>query len=370
MNTKSLLLALSPALLSIACGSGGGGSQPMMCYGANLVASAVNDYQFSSTITTTPVTVKSMTNLTFDWSAVTHDFLNHPLDAVADLNLTSVMMFQIPRTEVQKKLNDDTLVQGDLYTSVPASWPPPGVSSGGKTSAMLYDFQLNGTALTMEEYNMYFDPMAFPESDYSFMSTVQTGLTLGRGFRMLQAFNLDPNASATSVAITNDSTKLTYSVNLHSLTISGVPAATPALTLDFTALQTPACLDMVDNACPDGTTPGLCTATTMQSCLKYNKNALGGDFKEQYITSWIVGHYSQTVAELEARFLDLELIATKFYRANIESGTVLDFSTLKDETGASFPGIDDSGTWLVALICGNCRNPAPWYLTILKPCTM
>jgi len=24
---------------------------------------------------------------------------------------------------------------------------------------------------------------------------------------------------------------------------------------------------------------------------------------------------------------------------------------------------------VVGLICGNCRNPAPWYLTILKPCT-
>jgi hypothetical protein len=46
---------------------------------------------------------------------------------------------------------------------------------------------------------------------------------------------------------------------------------------------------------------------------------------------------------------------------------VLDFTTLVDDAGNSFPGIDSTGTWLVALICTNCRNPAPYYLTILKP---
>jgi hypothetical protein len=39
------------------------------------------------------------------------------------------------------------------------------------------------------------------------------------------------------------------------------------------------------------------------------------------------------------------------------------------KTNAPFAGIDDTGTWLVGLICGNCRNPAPWYMTIAKPCT-
>ena len=75
--------------------------------------------------------------------------------------------------------------------------------------------------------------------------------------------------------------------------------------------------------------------------------------------------------ELESKFLDLDTLATNYYRANIDSGSVLDFTTLKDDkSGASFPGITADGTWLVGLICGNCRNPAPWYMTILKPCTM
>ncbi len=85
------------------------------------------------------------------------------------------------------------------------------------------------------------------------------------------------------------------------------------------------------------------------------------------ITSAIVGHYTQTPAELESQFLDLRTIAQDLYTAQIQSGTSLDFTTLMDSAGNPFPGVDSTGTWLVALICGNCRNPAPWYLTILEP---
>ena len=73
-----------------------------------------------------------------------------------------------------------------------------------------------------------------------------------------------------------------------------------------------------------------------------------------------------TPAELEAQFTDLRTIATDLYSANIFSGTVLDFTMLADSTGNPFPGVDSTGTWLVALFCDNCRNPAPWYLTILE----
>jgi hypothetical protein len=143
------------------------------------------------------------------------------------------------------------------------------------------------------------------------------------------------------VNITNDSTKLTYNANLHSLTITGVPEGTPNLTLDWTMISDPA-------------NPG--------------KNALGTDFKDGYITSAIVGHYTQTPSQLETQFLDLELIATNLYRADISIGSTLDFTTLKDSSGGSFPGVTSDGTWLVGLVCGVCRNPAPWYMTILKPC--
>jgi hypothetical protein len=185
--------------------------------------------------------------------------------------------------------------------------------------------------------NQYFDATLYTPASASFIVGVQTGTDLGRQLRMLQSFNLDPTSTNTNVVLKDDSTKLTYSANLHDLTITGVPGGTPALTLDWSQMTT---------------------------------NGLGRPFTQGVVTSAIVGHYTQTPAQLEAQFLDLDRIAVATYRADITSGSVLDFSTLKDANGASFPGVDDSGTWLVGLTCGNCRNPAPWYMTILKPCSM
>ncbi len=158
---------------------------------ADVMAAEANNYKFSSTITLPQVAAKAKTNLTFDWSAVTKDFLKHSLNPTTDINTVAVMLFQLPLAELQKNLNDDTLSQQDLFTSVPVSWPAPGGSTGGATSAHLYDFQLNGTEVTKEMYEMYFDPVMFPATMYSYMVAVSTGTTVGQGFRMLQTFRLE-----------------------------------------------------------------------------------------------------------------------------------------------------------------------------------
>jgi hypothetical protein len=341
MKIRSALsaAAVSLPLLAVACGSSGsGGPQPMMCYGASPVANEINDYTFMSTFTLTPVTVKSMSNLTFDWGALTQDFLKHPLSATADVNTVSVLIFKVAIGDLPKKLNDDSLSPDDVFVVPPPSIMP----SGGATTAMLYDFTLNGTAVDSATFDSYFDPSKLSPTMYSYMVAAANGTTIGQGFRMLQTFQVDPGASGTTVKLTNDSTKLSYSANLHSLTITGVPGGTAAITLDWS--------DMV---------------------ARMAKNGLGATFKDGYVTSAVVGHYKETPAELEAKFLDLNLIADKYYTADLVSSTSFDFSTLKEQTtGAAFTGVDDTGTWLVGLICGNCRNPAPWYMTVLKPCTM
>jgi hypothetical protein len=314
------------------CGSSGGG-QPTMCFGPNVVASEKNDYAFSSDITLAPVTVTDMSNLAFDWSGLTHDFEGHTLDPTKDLGMAIVMFWDLPLATFETELNADALYPSDLILSPPLSLE----LTAGATSAHLYDFTINTTPVTPAMINQYFDATMYPPSRASFLVGVQTGTDLGRNLRMLQAFNLDATASGTSVPLTNDSTKLSYSANLHDLTITGVPGGTAALTLDWSQMTT---------------------------------NGLGRPFSQSVITSAIVGHYRQTPTQLEAQFLDLDSLALATYRADIEAGSVLDFTTLKDANGGSFPGIDNDGTWLVGLICGNCRNPAPWYMTILKPCSM
>jgi hypothetical protein len=333
---SSHFLSLCAASLGLAAVSCGGGSlQGTVCVGTNVVANEKNNYAFSSKITLSPVTVAHMSNLTFEWGGLTRDFLGRTLTPATDLNMAIVMFWDLPLATFETDLNADALYPADLIVS-----PPLNLPLAGATSGRLYDFMINGTAVTPAMINTYFDATMYTPATSSFLVGVQTGTEIGRQLRMLQAFDLDATSSVTNVALTDDSTKLTYTANLHSLRISGVPAGTPNLTLDWT--------DMVTRMAP---------------------NALGAVFKDAYVTSAVVGHYTQTPAELEAQFLDLDRIAVATYRANIPFGSVLDFSTLKDENGASFPGIDENGTWLVGLFCGNCRNPAPWYLTILKPCS-
>jgi hypothetical protein len=214
--------------------------------------------------------------------------------------------------------------------------PPSFLPTGGVTTTTLYNnfISANGPVdSTMAA--QYLDAATYTPSNSTFVIAAQTGTDMiGTGIRMLQSFELDPSSTNTTVTLTNSSTTLAYTANLHSLHPTGVPAGTPNLTLDWSQIQT---------------------------------NALGQTFIPTNIANAIVGHYSQTPAQLESQFLDLQTIAEDLYTAEIPSGSVLDFTQLMDKSGNSFQGIDSTGTWLVALICTNCRNPAPYYLTILKP---
>ena len=146
-----------------------------------------------------------------------------------------------------------------------------------------------------------------------------------------------------TVALTSSSTKIDYTAHLDNLTPTQIPSGKAAITLDWGGLTT---------------------------------NALGRDFDPTSITNLFVGHYTQSPSELQGSlFLMLDLIATDLYKGcvgdspcKIPSGTSVDFSQLQTDGGKSFPGIDSSGTWIAALQCGGCKNPAPLYLTILKPC--
>ena len=99
------------------------------------------------------------------------------------------------------------------------------------------------------------------------------------------------------------------------------------------------------------------------------KNAMGQEWIPTKITDVMVAHYeSKTPAELQDEFLDLDLIADQTWSIFLSAGQSVNLSRLKNEAGDTFPGIDSIGTWIVALKCGSCANPAPWFLSILHAC--
>jgi hypothetical protein len=302
---------------------------------ATVVASEANDYSFSSTLTFPPVSVKPKSDLSIDWTNLTADFVGHSLDPKKDVGMVSIFMWSLPLDQLQTKLNADSLTQMNL-TVVPITFTPGADGGAVKTTASLYeDFTFVNQATTPDVVSPYFDPTMYDPSMYTYTVIVSSGTTLGQGARMIQSFKVDPASTNTAITVSNDSTKLTYTANLHSLTQTNVPANKAAITLDWGMMHT---------------------------------NALGNPFTLGSITHALVAHYTQTPTELESKFLDLELIATELYQGDIPSGTVVDFSMLQDSSGKSFSGIDSTGTWIVALQCGDCRNPAPWYLSVLKPC--
>jgi len=311
-------------------GGNGGSSGSATCGGTNIIANESNDYTFSSTLTMAPITVAPKSELTLDWSEVTKDFSGQVVDPKKDLNSILVLMWKLTPSAFQAKLNSDSLVQRDL-TTLPLAYYP----DGSTTSAKLFSFSNSGQP-TPEVILSFMDTASYPITNYVYTLMAQTGTTLGEGVRMIQSFQLDPSSSNTTVKLTSDSTRLTYSVDLRSLIPTAIPAGQAAITLDWGRMTT---------------------------------DALGNSFVASNITRVVLGHYLQPLSVLESQFPSLLSIASQLYQGDVAVGTSVDFSSLKSSSGQGFPGIDGIGTWIIALQCGACRSPAPLYLSILKPCS-
>jgi hypothetical protein len=81
----------------------------------------------------------------------------------------------------------------------------------------------------------------------------------------------------------------------------------------------------------------------------------------------IARYVGYSVADLERDFLQLQELASEQYGVTLSAGQETALAGLTDRAGNPCPGIDDHGIWLLSLGCGSCRNPAPWFLSILRP---
>jgi hypothetical protein len=346
----------SAGMTSGAGGSSGGGQ----CASGTLKVQAANNYTFASNITLTPVKVQANNpNLTFDWSGVTTDFLGRAVSPTKDID--SVLLVELGGTvdEFQKTLNDDNtdklkqLAQGPLQL----------LTMNTLTSGNLQDFGVPGQPQNTYKSNQsvhdavtqYLDPTINDPASHSFALMPSHGTDPGSGSRMILAFTIDTSSTTTSLALgantrvpagtnghtggtTGQSMSVTYDANIHGLTPIKVAAGDTSLVIDWSALTT---------------------------------NGLGRPFQAHSLGRFTIGHYTQTLTELENSFFDLETIGTAMYSGAIPSDDPVAVSTLKETTtGAAFPGIDNTGTWILALFCDTvvCGNPAPWFLTVLQTC--
>lgn len=319
-------------------GSGGGGGAPTcesltMDAMGNVVVpvSEAQNYTFSSSlsISVTPVAPKS--DLTFDWSAVTKDFMDHELNPATDVEHVAVLVWELSHAALEEGINNDSLKQKSLLTG--ARLDP----ADGVTSANLFSFgAITGQPIEPEQILEFLDPTLYPPEAFTYLVVLSSSTEIGREARMLKAFRLDASTTNTSVALDPTSALLTYQADIVGRQTTPVPVGKANLYVDWSQLAT---------------------------------NAFGRDFVDTKIDEVMVARFTETPAELQADFLDLELNAEDMYRGQVTAGESLVLTNLTHSvTNAPFPGIDATSTWLLVLRCGSCMNPAPWYLTVLSPC--
>lgn len=301
----------------------------------SLMADPANNYTFDSTVTLTVQKVAPNTPLNFNWSGLTVDIQQQPINPAGE-EVQTVLLALLGLTKEDFEAHLNANAQLNTYSKAAMAFYPQ-----GQTAANMYEFSAPGnvTPLAPEEINPYLDPVAFPPESNVYAVLIQDEYDPAYGVRMVQAFQLDPNSLVTDVVIDNNSASLTYQTDLAAVVPVQVPVANANITVDWSGMN------------------------------DVHNNALGDKWAKGSIEEVMIGHYNLTPAELTQQFLGLENIADQMYRAPVPLGSKLNLSMLVEETtGAPFTGIDGTGTWVLALNCTKCTNPAPWYLTILAPC--
>jgi hypothetical protein len=340
-------VVVSSALPLLACSSGNGAGSSSSGSSSNnaggtcanptdVVITDDTNYTLSDSFTIPVSTLKDNTDLVIDWSQLTTDFFGKSVDPAKDIDTVLISLWHQTPEQIQDALKADSLPMTTLVGAI-TTFP-----DGTYTSKDLVNFNLLGNSLPMAQLWGYFDTsnpsFNYPQTEYTFLVMASTGNVVGKNARMLSLFHIDPTATQTTLDITNDSTKLAYTVDLADAKPVYVPASHPAVTIDWSQMT---------------------------------KNSLGNRYIYSEITQVAVAHYAAaSVSDLEHQFLKLQDIADGWWTGPVAAGSSLDLSTLVDASGHAFPGVDSTGIWLAALFCTeNCNNPAPWSITFLKPCS-
>jgi hypothetical protein len=291
------------------------------------------NYVFHSSLSAVTTPVRANSDISFDWRTATVDMLGRKLDPLADVDMMQLMLWRYDKEAFLTAINKDELDTGRLVAM--------GYCDAQHLRANCRFFDLMapaGSPIPQEKLLEYVNPAIYPATEHVWVIMLATGRVFGRGTRLLAFFQPSEGEPNSEVHLTNDSTTLSYTVDLTKLE----PVSLPRQVGDVVLSWADASL--------------------------LTKNGMGAPWVPTRITDVAVAHYvGYTVADLERQFLQLQDLASEYYGVRLSAGQEVPLSRLLDQADNAFPGIDDSGIWLFSLTCGSCRNPAPWFLSILRP---
>lgn len=278
-----------------------------------LSLSDANNFSYTGDVTIPAYATAPEADLQICWDQVTDDIQCHGLDPVADVNMLTMLRFDhFSEAEVEAGLSNDSLLQSDQSGYVNA-YP------SNQTCTMLSDFSFSGTPVpTPEQYNL----------GTTYLLTVATGTEVGKGTRVLAFLTPTEGEENTAVHLESGCGVLDFQGDIESLEAVTLPADGPWI-VDWSALTT---------------------------------TGLGNLLSISNIDGLMLGHYTESRAELQEKLLDLELLSDEIYSTDISGTTGYDLAALP-----GFSGLTSDGTWILALTCSSCTNPAPLFLTVLVP---
>ena len=279
-----------------------------------------NNYAFSGTLTVGNDPVAAAEDATVDWSALTEDLQGHALDPAADIDQLGLVAYRyLSPEEVTEAIESDSLQMSDVSVYLQF------LNEAEATSCLLSEFTLFGNPVDVLSY--------MEEGSATWMLLLGEGTTPGQGVRAMKFFEPLDGIDDHEITATDGDAVLDVDADLSSLEPVRIAADDPGVRFDWSGITV------------DGR---------------------GQDIELNDIDSVLLARYDDLgVADLEAGFLDLETLADAMWTAEVEGETALDTEQLAGDL--PFEGFTPEATWLLALRCGTCMNPAPLFLTVVDP---
>jgi hypothetical protein len=323
MKPTSSHFAPVVVLVAVGCSqSGNSGSRNDA--GASILLNNQNNYQSTASLSLPTVETASGADLDICWTNIASDMQCHPVAPQADIdNVAFLRLLHLTETEVQAKLVSGEITQSNIdgYLEFP---------TGNKTTcARLSDFSFLGTKVdVLAEYQ--------ESADETYLLLLTHGVQRGIGARVMMFLKPVSTSTNTRVDAPSGCGELEFAADITSPEKVPVPAAGPWI-VDWRGVT---------------------------------RDGQGNEIIYSTLDKLLLGYYQgMTVADIQAKFFDLEIMATSLWDLGLAGGYTADLSQAVDrKTGAPFTGFDrGAGVWLLALTCSTCQNPAPAILTILEP---